>query len=392
MSGNRNMKKSKEKILFIIPSASINGAVIVLMHFYDYLSDHYPDIEIETIAQWGIGTDTDSFYRNALSKYGRMTFMQELSEIEKEELEIRVLEEDIAAIFFNSIISIYAQQFFFRKQCKRIFFVHEMEWVMNICDIKKYTKYYKDENNLFIACSDSVKQALVNVLNLSEDKIEVLYSFINPDSIKNGPQEFLEISQEPTNTQPAVKKQFTIGFSGTFELRKSADLLLPLVIEIKKKIANPKIFWIGASPFLVEPRTFNLIMHDVKIGGFEKDVHFIPKSIDHFKYYKQFDVFVMISREDPFPLVNLEMGALGIPVICFDKSGGSSFYVNHGCGVTAPFMDISAVADEIYKLYSTPQLLDNYKKNTPQIVKDNFSVKVQAPKLLKIIRNFYKTN
>lgn len=299
------------------------------------------------------------------------------------------MEEDITAIFYNSIISIETQLFLKDKKCKKIFFVHEMERLMNdVFGLKRFTDMYTHKDNFFIGCSDSVKQALINVFDLEDNRVDVLYSFINPDSIRARTKKAFEISN--TGEAEPEKKPFTIGFSGTFELRKSVDLLLPLVVEIKKRIKDPQIFWIGGSPFNGEPGTFDLIMHDVKVGGFEKDIHFIPKSLDHIKYYQRFDVLVMISREDPFPLVNLEMGALGIPVVCFERSGGSPYYVGYGCGSAVPFMDLVAVAEKLKELHSNPALLANYKKDIPSIIENNFSVKVQAPKLMNMIKNFCK--
>lgn len=80
------MEKKKEKILFVIPTASINGAIIVLMDFFDYLVQNHPAVEIEIISQWGKDKDPDAVFRNKLSGYGRVTFMQELDEEGKEKL------------------------------------------------------------------------------------------------------------------------------------------------------------------------------------------------------------------------------------------------------------------------------------------------------------------
>ena len=40
----------------------------------------------------------------------------------------------------------------------------------------------------------------------------------------------------------------------------------------------------------------------------------------------------MTSREDPFPLVNLEAMTNGVPVICFKDSGGSEELVDSSSG------------------------------------------------------------
>ena len=56
------------------------------------------------------------------------------------------------------------------------------------------------------------------------------------------------------------------------------------------------------------------------LGANYRYTDLIPRPFDH---YGAFDILAMVSREDPFPLVNLECAALGVPVVCFDAAGGS---------------------------------------------------------------------
>lgn len=378
------MKKNK-KFLFVVPSASINGAIILLMHFFDYLLKNSPDTKIETIVQWGKDQDPDAFFRKRLSEYGSVTFLPELSEDRKKDLKKRIAEQSIDAIFFNSIISVEAQMMFADIKCKKIFYVHEMEKLMNVFNLRGIANYYNQEDKHFIAGSDSVKDALIRVLDLNAERIDVLHSFINPEHIREQSRKFAESENQLDKEK---NKKFTIGFSGTFELRKSADLLLPLVTEIKKRIKDPLIYWVGAQLFNGEPETFEMIMQDVKSGSFEKDIIFLPKSLDYIKHHRNFDVYVILSREDPFPLVNIEMGAMGIPIICFDRSGGSPDYANMGGGVVVPFMDLEAMADKIYEFYTDKKMLEKYKKITPALVDNHFSIQSQAPRLLNIIEKF----
>jgi glycosyltransferase involved in cell wall biosynthesis len=256
--------------------------------------------------------------------------------------------------------------------------------MLKSCNLKQHVDYFSHKDNLFFVSSANVKKELEQQISIPNERINILHSFINPEEIKGKSKQRIQL--EKFHPQYKSEKQFTIGFSGTFELSKSVDLLLPLVVAIKKKMKNSIIFWIGATPFPYEAGSFDSVMHDVKTAGFENEIQFIPRVNDYIKYYKRFDVFVNLSREDAFPIVNVEMGLLGIPVICFDNSGGSNEYVKMGGGVSVPYMDLGAIADKIYEFYSNPKLLLEYKKNTPAIVENNFSVNVQAPKLLNKMR------
>ena len=65
------------------------------------------------------------------------------------------------------------------------------------------------------------------------------------------------------------------------------------------------------------------ILHDaakLRLGDYFKVLGTVPNPLD---FFAAFDVFVLLSREDPFPLVCLEAASLGKPFVCFDNAGGA---------------------------------------------------------------------
>ena len=59
---------------------------------------------------------------------------------------------------------------------------------------------------------------------------------------------------------------------------------------------------------------------------FKKEYKFItpPYDLQINKYYQLMNVFLTTSREDPYPLVNLEAAYNEVPILCFQDSGGGS--------------------------------------------------------------------
>lgn len=377
--------KGKDKILFVVPSASINGAIVVLMNFLSWMKENKSDkYSIETIVQWGKDDSPDAFFRNRLAEYGKVTFLEELDNAGKSALKSRLLKEKISCVFYNSIISVETQRFLFELKAPQVFFVHEMTRLMRLFRLEDNMDLYVKPNTHFIACSRSVKQDLKKVLKVNDTDVTVIHEFINPKHIQ-AELDKLDKKTFPLSETFEPDSSFVVGFSGTFELRKSADLLPALSLEIKKRIRDVRIFWVGASPFNGEPGTYDMVMEDVRHAGLTNDIVFIPKGLGHYKYYNRFDVFVMLSREDPFPVVNIEMGHLGVPIICFQKSGGSQEYAAMGGGVAVPFMDLSAIADQVHFFYKNRNELKTYKEKTPEMVANNFVVNIQAPKIYDII-------
>ncbi len=69
---------------------------------------------------------------------------------------------------------------------------------------------------------------------------------------------------------------------------------------------------------------------------------------NHEKYMVGADVFLMSSRQDPYPCVVQEAMASALPVITFAGSGGTTEMVAGGGGVVCPYGDIEAVAKAIF--------------------------------------------
>ena len=75
-------------------------------------------------------------------------------------------------------------------------------------------------------------------------------------------------------------------------------------------------------------------------------VHFVGELENPHPLLNACDLFCLPSREDPFPLVMLEAGALGKPMVCFDGAGGAKEFAARGAGIVVPYLDVPAMAAE----------------------------------------------
>jgi glycosyltransferase involved in cell wall biosynthesis len=94
----------------------------------------------------------------------------------------------------------------------------------------------------------------------------------------------------------------------------------------------------------------------------------------------------MTSREDPFPLVCIEVGKSGIPIICFEKATGIQEVLVTGGGFVVPYLDVVAMAEKIVLYYYDSTLLSKDSKKN----KVNFSIftsEIMAEKLFDFIEN-----
>ena len=140
--------------------------------------------------------------------------------------------------------------------------------------------------------------------------------------------------------------------------------------------------WLGAQ---VDAPDFAALTHDVSRAGLDATVHFVGSQPNPADYYALFDVFVSTSREDPFPLVNLEAAAQGVPVVCFDASGGGREFVEEDAGFVVPYLDMDALADRVTELVESDDRRARLGLAARDKVRRMCDVGVVCPRVLDLV-------
>jgi glycosyltransferase involved in cell wall biosynthesis len=122
------------------------------------------------------------------------------------------------------------------------------------------------------------------------------------------------------------------------------------------KLHRPSKFrfiWVGGP---VEGRFFNQLQYDIRKSNLQDAVTFVGPCERPEKYYSAMDVFLLPSREDPCPLVMLEAAGYGLPIVCFEGSGGAPEFAEDDTGVVVPYLDVEAMAGALFRLQGAPEL------------------------------------
>ena len=139
---------------------------------------------------------------------------------------------------------------------------------------------------------------------------------------------------------------------GTLGWRKGSDLFLKVCNRLKSE-GNFKFIWIGVNK---KSQSYNEFIYEANKYDLEDKLITISTAEDINKYYELLDLFLMTSREDPFPLVNLEAASFGVPIICFEGSGGSEEFVEENTGFIVPYGDTSKMSQKALEIYKSPKL------------------------------------
>jgi glycosyltransferase involved in cell wall biosynthesis len=179
-------------------------------------------------------------------------------------------------------------------------------------------------------------------------------------------------------------KCFEVGASGSMQWRKGDDLFIQVANYIKIRYPEVKIkfTWVGYLNNLQR----SLIESDLEKANLKDTVFFVGEQKEPEKYFKNFDVFLMTSREEPLGLVCIEVGKSGIPIICFENATGTAEILNKGGGFIVPYIDIVSMAEKLILYYNDETL----RNRDGALNKVNFSIftsEIMGKELFDIIEN-----
>jgi glycosyltransferase involved in cell wall biosynthesis len=385
----------EKKILFISHDATRTGAPIIFLNFLEWFKNNSKipfrillksrgDLETRFQALAPVNV----FYnqQTASGWYSQAIIGRAIQYISNRfhvsRLRRELSQDDIGLVYSNTVTNGGVLQYLASLNCPVITHVHELEseirksgpdnWEL----VKKFTKHY-------IAVSEAVKQNLILNHNIPEKNIDVVHGFISISQLKHN-------LQGGNNTRESLiipKDALIVGSSGAGSWRKGKDLFVQLAAKVIRKQVGRAIHfvWVGGR---TDKSEFDAIEHDFRHAGISDKIHFVKHVPNPLDYYAEFDIFAMISREDPFPLVNLEMAAMGKPIVCFENAGGTPEFVEHDAGFVVPYLDIDAMAEKIFVLAQNEDLRKEMGRKGFEKVMKNFDISVGARKLANVIERF----
>jgi glycosyltransferase involved in cell wall biosynthesis len=238
----------------------------------------------------------------------------------------------------------------------------------------------------FIACAEAVKHELTG-RSVDPAIVDVVHGFIStsPDAGQSAAAR-PRVRDELRIPQDA----FVVGGSGYVSWRKAPDVFLALARTVARRRPSAPIHfvWVGAMSGHISASDLE---HDARRLGIETRIHFIGSRPNPLDYFAAFDVFALVSREDPFPLVCLEVASLGIPIVCFDGAGGAKEFVEQDCGFVLPYQDVEHMADAILTLQQCEEHRATLGRRAAEKVRLRHDINRAAPQIVDIVERLMTT-
>jgi LmbE family N-acetylglucosaminyl deacetylase/glycosyltransferase involved in cell wall biosynthesis/GT2 family glycosyltransferase len=223
--------------------------------------------------------------------------------------------------------------------------VHELAFSIQHHFGGRNLKQVLESTSLFLAGSKAV-HAYIETL-VAPNRVALAYPFIDVGAN----QATAAASRRPLQLpEDAV----VVGGCGLIGWRKGTDLFLHVARRVLAMTQKHVCFvWVGGPLAYGEyPR----LQYEAQTMGIAEHLVFPGQVEATLPYFAQFDIFVLPSREDPFPLVMLDAASLGQPIVCFEHAGGTPELVENDAGAVVPYLDMDAMAGAVTRLIEDADL------------------------------------
>ncbi len=300
-------KNGQEKIIIVSHDAHKHGAQINALHKVRVMQQQFG---IETVVLLLEGGALESSFREITETI----LLNRFDEIQRRKCFEHLKKRGFDKAICNTTVSGKIVKEFFYTGIDSISLIHELPQLIKdyklvpvVSDIAKYskkivfaTKIVRDGFNCFLDLIPEEKE-IINPQGLYK---------LNPDKIDDIKKGKLRLELNIGN------KHKIVGGLGFADHRKGIDLFLQIAQRIVARNSNVHFVWIGGFDSKME-KIISTLSEPIK-----ENVHFISFKDDIENYLIDFDLFLLTSREDPFPSVVLEAFALRVPVVAFEGGGG----------------------------------------------------------------------
>ncbi|HEV8083677.1 MAG TPA: glycosyltransferase family 4 protein [Chitinophagaceae bacterium] len=389
------MQNSKKKILFVSHKANRSGAPLVLLEIIkEFKKQSTIPFQILIVNEGELVKEFaalgQTYVWNKNNKRIAISLLQSIIGFFSRTLFIArgvfILFKirNSSLVFFNTIANGHFHKKLLFLKCRYIYYIHELEAAIYMLTNQQSLQLILNNTNLFIAVSEAVKNNLVNNYKIEKSIVQVLPTPMGCVSRTKATYDGFINSFKKVHLIPA--DAVIIGAVGPNEWRKGFDLFLPLITLYFNLFpeSNAYFIWKGFSENNI---TSFFDLYDYKKFNFKERAILLPHGSDVLEQIACLDIHLLLSREDPYPLVLLESASFAIPTICFMDAGGSGEFIEDDCGYCVPYGDLKKMAINLNELVQSAGLRNTMGLKAQEKVKLRHDAKKTLPAFIKILES-----
>jgi glycosyltransferase involved in cell wall biosynthesis len=384
------------RLLAVSHEATITGAPMNLLHLLGWIRDN-TDIEVHTlivrdgpmvgrfesvgevtVLDRSVVSSALGLAETGLTRLGSTRAWRPVA-LARMAPQVRHLQGyDLA--YFNSLTSITTAPYL-PEVGVRVSHVHELQVAVRSWQPARQRTLFSTVPDRWIAASGAVRTMLCDELSIPADKVLLHHEFIDTRAVIDRSVGLREIEALRREVRIPHDAPIVMG-AGTIDWRKGPDLFVQLATEVRRRTREPIAFvWLGGT---LEGADWERLRSDVERSGADH-VHFIGTRWDPMPWFHAADVFVLTSREDPYPLVALEHAALGHPIVSYRTGGIGELLEQAGPEAAlgmVDHLDVGAMADRVIAFLSSDTQRAAAGRQLRSRVVSEHDVRVAAPRLV----------
>jgi glycosyltransferase involved in cell wall biosynthesis len=281
----------------------------------------------------------------------------------------------------NSVTSGDLAELFRKKGIRTVTLVHELPNIIKEKALERNAGLLAQYSDKVVFPASFVREKFQTVTPVDDEKAVIqpqgLYK-TNPYRGRKG--EARKALRERLSLPEHARIVLGVGFA---DHRKGIDLF----VEAAKSVASTRddvyFLWVG---------NLHLEMTE-KISEAARLCNriILQKAVaDTSLFYAGADIYLLTSREDPFPAVVLEAMDVGLPVIGFDNAGGFKDIVTEDTGALVPYEDVNALASAVLRLLGDPQKMKEMGDRAAKLIEARFGFADYVYTLLALLGHEYK--
>lgn len=359
------MHKKKPHILFVSHKANRSGAPLLFLELIQQFKEKtgipFKILVIEDgelVEQFKAAGETLIWKKNSHLTSGIQVLKMLYTSIERIQHILRgfyilFCVRKSSLLFFNTISNGHIFRKLLYLRCPGIFYVHELEAAIRITTNTKTLETVLHKSSLFLVPCNAVKEHLRLVHKVEESKIALAPYSIN--DISRDKKDYKRFIERFKKNYQLPESTTIIGVLATSEWRKGIDLFLPLITTYLELFPASDVLFIWKG-FNKNSMNAYFELYDFEKSGIHKHLLLLPHDSESMEQLACFDIHLLLSREDPYPLAVLEAASFGIPTVCFDKGGGIPEFVENDAGFCIPYCNLIKMSTALNDLVENPGL------------------------------------
>ena len=256
--------------------------------------------------------------------------------------------------------------------------LHEQAYLLGAFE-REYpeAKQFVRRIDCFIAVSATGAAALHDEYDIPESSISIVFPFVDVDEVaaQRSAVSLRELAGIPDSA-------FIVGGAGSVEWRKGSELFVQVAREVGRTHSDTDVafVWLGHA----YPSQREQLDHDIAAMGLG-NVHFIGEQANAPALFRELDVLCVPSREDPFPCVQLEAAAGGVPAVRFRDATSRPVFGSKGGAIVVDYLDVVAMGQALVDLIVDRPRLLALGAQAKECVQE-FDVRIAGPRIVELIR------